>query len=337
MKPVLFLCTLCGCLAFNLFLVADSFPAILGAAFAFSLTLSSVGTLLDAVSLLILKDPADYGKQRLWGALAWGLGLLCTEFLIEYTGTLNIIFVTFSVASFVQLALQLFLPVPQSAPEREPLLNNHLDGTGELTEEALADEILIQQNGQTLSQVLAKPKVVCFLTSITLLGMVFFIIQTYLFIFMAELGASFFLIGFATPISILLEVPAFYYASNVIKRLGVDWMLYISHLLLAARLIFYMLVKRNQAIFVLPIEALHGLAFALTWAAGMDIAQKSAPKTNKSTFISIYCTLFNNVGGIFGALCGGIIYERCGHQVLWAMCLGLVAVSMIFCKLKNYF
>ena len=48
-----------------------------------ALLASPLGTLLDSLVLILSKD---YGKQRLWCSVSWGVGSLCTGLLIDYMG-----------------------------------------------------------------------------------------------------------------------------------------------------------------------------------------------------------------------------------------------------------
>jgi predicted MFS family arabinose efflux permease len=91
----------------------------------------------------------------------------------------------------------------------------------------------------------------------------------------------------------------------------------------------YMVLNQTSAIFILPVELIHGLAFALTWAAGLENSKRIAPTTNKSTFVSIFCTLYNNVGGFLGTYVGGKIYQDYGHIYLWIFCILLLLVSIL--------
>jgi predicted MFS family arabinose efflux permease len=182
----------------------------------------------------------------------------------------------------------------------------------------------------SLSQVLLRPSTSFFLLSITLIGMVFSLIQSFLFIYMSsELQISPSIIGLTTPLSILLELPVFYYSEKLINVAGTTMMIVLVHVLLIARLLIYTVLNQKSAIFILPVELIHGLAFALTWAAGLENSKRIAPENNKSTFVSIFCTLYNNVGGFLGTYIGGKIYQDYGHIYLWIFCILLLFISII--------
>ena len=364
MKRILCLCTLLGTCVFDLHLAVPapsvSSLALVAISVIMAATLSPVGTLLDSITLnLLAGDSKAYGKQRLWSSISWGLGSLCTGLLVDFTGQILCIFPIFTVTSLIQFIMQLFLPSTNSSMS-DPECGN--DGDGNEDKSHAADDDFsnedyeqggcgsnnrdayddqdeddvtplcnqVETSSKTLTAVIFSPSTILFLLSITLLGMVFSLLQTFLFIFMTrELGASSSLVGLTTPFSIALEIPIFYYSRFILGRLGPTRMIYLAHALLIIRLLIYMNLHEGQAFAILPVELIHGAAFAFTWSAGIEYSQSIAPETYASTFISIYCTLYNNVGGILGTVVGGILYERLGHWYLWLFCIALLALSLI--------
>ena len=80
---------------------------------------------------------------------------------------------------------------------------------------------------------------------------------------------------------------------------------------------------------IIAIELIHGTSFAFSWAAGMDRVQKLAPNGKTSTFVAVFCSLFNNAGGCAGMVFGGFIYENYGYFFVWTLGLLLVFVDLI--------
>ena len=80
---------------------------------------------------------------------------------------------------------------------------------------------------------------------------------------------------------------------------------------------------------ILPLEALHGLAFAGSWAAGTDYCARLAPPGLKSTAQSLFSAAYAGVGGGLGALLGGSLYSAAGAHACFAGTAGLVVAAWL--------
>jgi predicted MFS family arabinose efflux permease len=309
-------------------------------------SLSSGGSLLDSLTFLLLDDPELYGQQRLYASLSWGLSSLFTGFMIDLTGDMNFQFYIFwlCLGPFIMLLSTVNL----NEDEKDNIFSSSgidVDSIGPIpihsSNQTLTDETHsllpheVQKEDSRLLKEIAKPKTIAFFSTVVLLGLVFNVIQTYLFIYLTNTWkASTLLCGLTTPFSIAFELPLFYYSDKVMKAMGKRNMILAAHFLLLVRLFLYVALPLipgilDYPIVMLPVELLHGAAFALQWSAGMKHTQSISPKGFESTFVGIYCSLYNNAGGIVGNIIGGYLYERFGHVVLWLGCFVLVFFSMV--------
>ncbi|RKP20180.1 hypothetical protein ROZALSC1DRAFT_21628 [Rozella allomycis CSF55] len=149
--------------------------------------------------------------------------------------------------------------------------------------------------------------VIMFFVMITLVGISFSVISNYLFIFLSKrVGADTAILGISTPFSIALEVPTFYFSEYVIKRFGIAKMIFTTHLLMILRVVLYMFMPSfvPNAYYMLPIELLHGISYALLWSAAVAYVQNRAPKGLGSTFQGVLSTLWSNMSSSIGAVLG---------------------------------
>ena len=65
---------------------------------------------------------------------------------------------------------------------------------------------------------------------------------------------------------------------------------------------------------ILPLEALHGIAFAGSWAAGTEYISRLAPPGMKSTAQSLFSAAYGGVGAGAGALMSGSLYTSHGSD-----------------------
>ena len=69
------------------------------------------------------------------------------------------------------------------------------------------------------------------------------------------------LIGWATALQTMLELPVFMYAEFLRRRFDVRHLMLVSRTALLMRLLLALLVKPGRAWLVLPIQSLHGASF----------------------------------------------------------------------------
>ena len=147
--------------------------------------------------------------------------------------------------------------------------------------------------------------------------------------------------GAAIAVACVTELPVFYWSGALVRRFGARRVLDVSAAAFAARLAGYTVAGSSAAgaWAVVPLEALHGLAFAGSWSAGTDYAARLAPPGLRSTAQSLFSAAYMGVGAGTGALVGGALYSHSGPDacfqgsaaalvVAWALlCVAEAAIS----------
>ncbi|KAI8911527.1 pyruvate kinase [Gorgonomyces haynaldii] len=269
----------------NVWIPVGSSMMVVGMAVLLSMTISPLAPLLDILTLSALDNKQDYGKQRLFGSLSWGIFNALLGFLIDNTGRITVIFYS----CFVLLLVFSWLVQ----------MTDHKKETK--TEEK-------KQDAKWTSEM------VSFFVTVGCIGTVNAMIGGYLFIFLSTAyEASPTAIGMTTPFSIVFELVIFFYSNQMMQWLGTRNMLILSHLALMLRMLSYMLLPpllkpyMNQGglYLILLVEMLHGLSFGSFWSAGMAQVQDMAPESMKASFVGTFSLVSSNVGGILGSLVGG--------------------------------
>ena len=398
--------------------------ALLMITIACSMTLSSVGSLLDAITLNLLKgNEKEYGKQRVWASISWGLGSFITGYLIEYTGDPFCIIYVYLFFSALFIITACYLPddgssillvmighsndgnhvlsnassnsnhassnsnhassnsnhvlsnsnhvLSNSSSNSNHVLSNASSNSNHASSNSNhvlsnSNHVLSNSDQDAINQIeeaneetaLLEPfeksetakslfdiDVIFFLITFNLIGMTFSIIASYLFIYLKKTWyASPFLLGATTIPSILWELPIFYFSSYFLTTIGPKKMTIISLVLLLFRLFLYMLLplilplqNSKWNLLILLVESIHGAAFAFSWAAGIHHIQKIAPESQQSAWIGLFCSIYNNLGGIVGNLIGGWGYESFGYFWLWSGCSGLIGIGLVSFLISFHF
>jgi predicted MFS family arabinose efflux permease len=161
---------------------------------------------------------------------------------------------------------------------------------------------------------LLTPRAACFYGLAVCLGFAASVTASYLPLYLHDaLGGSTALLGAAIAVACAAELPVFYHASALTARFGPRRVLDVAAAAFAVRLLGYTVAGRAWGpVAVIPLEALHGLAFAGAWAAGTEHCASLAPPGLKSTAQSLFSAAYMGVGAGAGALVGGALYQNGG-------------------------
>ena len=199
-----------------------------------------VHPIIDSTVLDTLSDPLQYGRQRLWGTIGYGImapiagqaiaaGGLHAALWIHVVGTL----ITIIVVSRFRVV--------------RPAASTHSFWSA--WRAAVRD-------AQTI----------CLVFGTVVMGQAYGAIGAFLFLRLQELGGSPLLMGLTLAVNCAVEAPVFHFSAAVIRRLGLVGVLVLCLSLMAVRLAFYGALESPWP--VLLVEGIHGITFALLWAAG---------------------------------------------------------------------
>ncbi|KAF0688296.1 Aste57867_20074 [Aphanomyces stellatus] len=255
------------------------------------------GSLLDqAVMALIERVGGEYGKQRLFGAVGWGIGAFFTGVVVNAYGIawafyLHLVFVVPSVF------ILHFIPPPQP----------HAAAAVTSSTISFADGI---------RRVFQKPDVLLLLVVVLLLGILLGAMGSFLGLYLYELSDNnTTLVGTAIWVETISELPAFFYADTIVKRFGIVRVLFLSIVGCGVRISYYAVM--TNAWTVLPFELLHGVTFAFAWAAFTNYIYESAAPGTQGTMMGLLNAICNGLGRGAGSLLGGYLYQTYGARAMW--------------------
>jgi PPP family 3-phenylpropionic acid transporter len=255
----------------------------------------------NSVLALLGERKSQYGRQRLWGAVGWGLAGVAFGFLIERAG-LQAAFVGFTFFMGTGFLVVLFMRIEPS----------HIGGNFWAGIRRLA----------------ASREWAVFLLTVLIAGVASGITNSFLFLHLQDMGASSSLMGMSLLVATISEIPIFFYSDRLLRRWGAHGLLSMSLLAFVIRLLGYAIMPRVW--FVLPIHLLHGLTFSAMWVAGVSYANELAPPGMGATAQGLFGGVMMGLGAATGAVVGGILYDRIGPRnmfagVAFAVTAGLVA------------
>lgn len=281
--------------------VAPSFLSIIPSVIAFSFFAAPVIPLVDATVLAQLGERRDlYGRQRLWGAIGWGVAGPVAGWLVGLYG-ISAIFPIYLFLTSLLLATGGFLQVIKNETS--------------------------QPFWKGVRSLFISRRWFLFLLVTFLSGTGLSIINNYLFLYMAELKVTSAVMGLALTVSTISEIPVLFFSGNMLRRWGPRGVLTISLAAYVLRAVGYSAATQPwQAV---ALQLLHGLTFSALWAAGVNFAGEVAPKGLGATAQGVFSSTLMGLGGISGAFIGGLLLDQLGGAGVFRVSAAIVMAGLL--------
>ncbi|CAL1293695.1 unnamed protein product [Larinioides sclopetarius] len=235
----------------------------------------------------VQKTGAQFGRQRLWGAIGWGLMSPIGGLLNDYTGDFLASWILMAVMSFISLLNMTKLEM--SKPQ--------------FSESLLKD----------VGAVLASKEFIVFTFCVLLNGVGTGIMWFYHVLFLTDIGGSRFLIGMVMFVqSFVGGIPFMFFSGWVIKKIGHYNVLILS--LVAYCIRFFWYSRLYNPWLDLPSEVLHGFTYGLFYTNLASFAKLSAKPGTEATTQAILFTAHEGVGVGIGCIVAGVGFDTVGGR-----------------------
>ena len=243
----------------------------------------------------------EYGKQRLWGSIGWGVGAVLIGAVIERYGL-----------AWAFYGCLIFMSVNLFAATR--LRVSHA---------SIASDFW-----RNLRYFVTSGPWLVFLITLFINGLGMSFTNNFLFLYMNQLHANEKLMGVALFAASLSELPAFFFADRLLHRWGSRGLLITALLAQAVRMFAYAIMPNPW--FVLPINLLHGLTFSAMWVAAVNYANEHTPAGLGATAQGVLSGVSMGLAGMAGALVGGILYDSVGPATMFGWGGAATLVGLLF-------
>jgi PPP family 3-phenylpropionic acid transporter len=264
--------------------------------------------LADSTVVAMLGDRRDeYGKQRLWGAVGWGMSAPLVGFLIDRAG-LQWMFYSFLVLVVCNLVVSIRLPVRHG-------------GVG-------------GRFRQGVQALLFNRQWVVFLVTVLVGALSLTFEMSFLSLYLDGLGADKTLMGLALAVGTISELPVWFFADRFLERWGARRLLVFSLLACGVQAFAYSLMRTPWL--VLPIQLLHGPAFSAMWVAGVSYAAEVAPEGVKATAQGLFSGVAMGLRAAIGAFIGGFLYDSIGAAAMFRWGGVVALLALVFFTLAGH-
>jgi PPP family 3-phenylpropionic acid transporter len=280
--------------------LTESFIVVFILICLFNIFISPIGSLSDSGTMSMLgEERSMYGRIRLGGTIGFGLFAPIAGSIVQNNG-LKVAFWLFSAIMLLNvLVSQKF--VFSSTEEHET-----------------------KSGG--IRQLITDRRWVVFLLFAFLGGVGVFSVVSYLYPYMAELGATETTMGTALTIATLTEFPIFFFGNRLVKRFGSYGLFMIALILIGIRSLLY--GAADSVAMVLVVQALGGMVFPALWLAGVSYADENAPPGLKSTAQGVFGAVTFGFGSAVGGFIGGLLLERLGGHGMFTAFGIMILVGM---------
>ncbi|GFU06653.1 major facilitator superfamily domain-containing protein 6 [Nephila pilipes] len=231
---------------------------------------SSTFTLSDtACCECVQKKGADFGKQRLYGAVGWGLFAPIAGYLNDYTNDYLAAWIIFTVLSLIMLwnISQMDLVKPQSS-------------------KTLFKDI---------RTILKSKQFLFYEVGVLVTGIGIGFVYSYVGWFVISIGGNRLICGFVETIQCLVgEIPFMFFSGWILKKIGYFNVTTIALLSHCIRFLWYSQLQNPWMI--LPIEWTHGISYGLFYTSIASYAKKSATPGAEATIQSVVASTYEGLG-----------------------------------------
>lgn len=291
-----------GFLLFHIF--SNNHITIIILTFLVSVFYTPVLSLLDSIALdnAEKSGSVSYSEMRFWGAPGFALGAMITGWLIPEWGAE----IAFYTTAFFLLMVLLSIC-------RYPIVNS------------LQKNMDIEFKG--LNRVMTNKLLMGFLFVVIIVSVGQSAISYYLPIYMRQIGATSDTTGIALAIQALSELPFYFIAAWLIKRINSGTVVFIAIFATALRLFFYS-VNYNPQI-VMFIETMNGITWTLLWIASVEFVNEMVPSQWRTTGQSLLWAAYYGAGAILGNIIIGRMYESLEiHYIYSILSLSILIIAI---------
>ncbi len=264
---------------------------------------AAIPALLDGYAMTISeREGQSYGRLRMWGtagfiAMAWLVGWMMGEnissrFLIAYATALGLTFV----ASFG-------LP-PLKSRSRQPLW-------------------------QGVASMVREPSVALLLLTAYMVMSSASIMGNYLGIYLSEIGGTARIVGTASVVAALSELPVLAFGTQLIDRFTSRRVFLFAVVMYVIRFALYSVPPTPQ--WVLAVQVLHGVSFGAYLMASVTLIHQFAGRERAATAQGVLASIGFGFAAITGSLVGGALLDRIGAVGIFRVATVGMGFALLVC------
>lgn len=297
-KRMLLICIVGLLISSVLFFQMNELIAILlmGAVFYFFTT--PIGALSDSLAQRRADDlHVSFGSIRTWGSIGFAVSSLIIG---EFLSSAGIGYMIWPYLFFGIIALLVVFRLTDVKVEHE------------------------QIQFKDVSQIMKNKPFLIFLFFIMLLAISHRANDSFIGLYIAQLGGSEGMVGWAWFIGVASEAVVFALAGKWFQKYHTLTFVILAGAIFSLRWFLYSAVE--DPLYIIFLQVLHGLTFAVFYLASFDYITRLIPQLLQSTGHLVFYSVVFGVGGIISSLIGGALIDSFGGGTLYLV-MGYIALA----------
>ena len=302
-KRILLICIIGLLLSSILFFQMNELLAIILAGAVFYFFTSPIGALGDSLAQRRSDDlHVSFGSIRTWGAIGFATSSLIVGQVLTIIG---IEYMMWPYLFFGVIALFVVFQLKDVKVDADPI--------------QLKD----------VKQIITNKPFFIFLGIIMFITISHRANDSYIGLYIAQLGGSNSLIGIAWFVGVASEAVVFAFAGKWFKKYHTFIFIIFAGGLYSIRWFLYAAI--DDPIYIIAFQFLHGITFGVFYLAAFNYVTRIIPKLLQSTGHLVFFAVFFGVSGIIGSLVGGALIDSYGGGTLYVVigCFALIGMILL--------
>ena len=264
----------------------------------------------------------DFGKQRLWGAVGYALAAFASGTAVQLSGVEE---PNYTTMFYIYLASNtcLLIACTQLYKERKDEILNKEEK--QVKEQQGEKPKIAKQLFETLSQF----HVLFWFATIFIMGLANGLLYGYMFWFIEDLNGHQILMGLSILVACATEVMMFPYSEKCIKKLGGN-VAAVGIAVFSYAIRFLGFSYLTNAWYILLLQLVHAIGFAMFWAAAVIHTTVLAPSGMTTTLLGVLNGIHFGVATGLAGILGGLAYKTYGGRVVYRFFAGVCSVWSVF-------
>jgi MFS transporter, PPP family, 3-phenylpropionic acid transporter len=274
---------------------------------------AGIGPLSDILALNVTRR-TGYGSIRLWGSLGWAVLGLIGGLLIERSG-MFVAFAGCAAMFFVAAVLINRIVVLPLSPD---------DGATPTVETPARVPV---------RSLLRERSLVGLAIALTILGLTGRGAVQFEAIYLDQLGASEFLVGLASAISAMTELPAMLLADRLLRRFSagaVYCMGIVAHIIHAGAILL-----APSVLTILLMRVAEGTSYGIFTVALVIYVSRRAPQQQVTVLLALYTVTLGGLVSLVANPLGGLVFDAVGAYWLYSIALAGDILALVVLALMN--
>ncbi|GIO57199.1 MFS transporter [Paenibacillus rhizosphaerae] len=282
---------------------ADTFTMIYVAMMLFFFFQSPMFAQSNTLILGYIPDqPHRFGAFRMWGSIGWAVTAVAAGLFLDRIGISRLSFV-FTGILVLAIVSVLLLPPLKRTSETPPM---RLRGFGRFAVNRYFIAFIV------LGMAVSVPT---------------FMNNTFMSLYITELGGSKTVVGLAVFLSSILEIGVLILFNRYLRRKLSTLVGCLSLVSLLFVLRWQLMANATSPVEIAVIQILHSITFGGFFFVGTQVVRLLTPAPFRGPAQALYTLTWSGISGMLGSLAGGWLFQNFGGAAMYKICVMLALIG----------